>query len=305
VPARELVVLGTASQAPTRDRHHNGYLLRWDDEALLFDPGEGTQRQLTLAGVAASSITRICVTHFHGDHCLGLPGVLQRLSLDRVAHPVDVHFPAEGQVFFDRLRYPSVYDEVADVRPGPVAGAGVVADAGGFTLRAAALDHRTPTLGWRLDEPDGRRMLPDRLEALGVRGPAVGRLLRDGSVEVDGCVVHVEEASEMRPGQRFAFVMDTRWCAGALELADGVDMLVCESTFLSGAGEDELAHVSGHLTAAQAARLAAEAGVGLLVLTHFSQRHPDEQAFLAEAAPIFPAVVAVRALDRVPVPPRR
>src|SRR6266542_1244409 len=71
---RELVVLGTSSQVPTRDRNHNGHLLRWDDEAVLFDPGEGTQRQLVLAGVPSSAITRICVTHFHGDHCLGLRG---------------------------------------------------------------------------------------------------------------------------------------------------------------------------------------------------------------------------------------
>ena len=78
---RELVVLGTASQAPTRRRNHIGYFLRWDAEGLLFDPGEGTQRQMLFAGVTASQITRICVTHFHGDHCLGLPGVLQRMSL--------------------------------------------------------------------------------------------------------------------------------------------------------------------------------------------------------------------------------
>src|SRR5262249_27893983 len=97
---RELVVLGTASQGPTPDRNHNGYLLRWDTEGLLFDPGEGTQRQLLLAGVAPSAITRICVTHFHGDHCLGLPGVLQRLSLDRVPHPVYAHYPASGQEYF-------------------------------------------------------------------------------------------------------------------------------------------------------------------------------------------------------------
>ena len=98
--ARELVVLGTASQAPTRRRNHNGYLLRWDGEGLLFDPGEGTQRQMTHAGVASSAITRICLTHFHGDHCLGLPGVVQRLSLDRVPHPVHAHHPASGQVYF-------------------------------------------------------------------------------------------------------------------------------------------------------------------------------------------------------------
>src|SRR5919198_3236532 len=96
--ARELGVLGTASQAPTRERNHNGYLLRWADEGFLFDPGEGAQRQLLLAGVPASAITRVCITHFHGDHCLGLPGVLQRLSLDRVPRPVEVRFPASGLV---------------------------------------------------------------------------------------------------------------------------------------------------------------------------------------------------------------
>ena len=122
VPARELVVLGTASQAPTRHRNHNGYLLRWDAEGVLFDPGEGTQRQMLLAGVASSAITRICVTHFHGDHCLGLPGVLQRLSLDRVAHPVDVWYPAAGQEFYDRLRRCALYNDSVDVRAHPVAG---------------------------------------------------------------------------------------------------------------------------------------------------------------------------------------
>src|ERR1700729_4424278 len=117
---RELVILGTASQAPTRTPNHNGYLLRWDGEGLLFDPGEGTQRQMLLAGVRASEISRICVTHFHGDHCLGLPGVLQRLSLDGVPHPVSVLFPASGTEYFDRLRHASVFHDRIDVRPVPV-----------------------------------------------------------------------------------------------------------------------------------------------------------------------------------------
>src|SRR5438067_3856223 len=103
--ARELVVLGTASQAPTRYRNHNGYLLRWDTDGILFDPGEGTQRQFTLAGVSPTSITRICVSHFHGDHCLGLPGVLQRPALDRVTRPIEVHFPASAQGDYDDLRH--------------------------------------------------------------------------------------------------------------------------------------------------------------------------------------------------------
>ena len=93
---RELVVLGTASQVPTRHRNHNGYVLRWDGEGILFDPGEGTQRQMLRAGVAAHDLHRICVTHFHGDHSLGLAGVIQRINLDRVPHPVTAHYPALG-----------------------------------------------------------------------------------------------------------------------------------------------------------------------------------------------------------------
>ena len=302
--SRELVVLGTASQAPTRQRNHNGYLLRWDAEGLLFDPGEGTQRQMLLAGVASSAITRICVTHFHGDHCLGLPGVLQRLSLDQVAHPVGVWYPAGGQEFFDRLRRCALYNDTADIRPHPVPLGGLV-DPGPepFTLVAARLDHRTETLGWRIEEPDGRRMLPDRLAAAGVTGPDIGRLQREGSlVTADGREVTLAAVSEPRRGQVFAFVMDTRLCDAAFALAEGADLVVCESTFLE--RDADLAAAYGHLTAAQAARIAAEAGARRLVLTHFSQRYPDESDFSAEAGEIFPDVVVARDLIRVPVPPR-
>jgi ribonuclease Z len=304
MPARELVVLGTASQAPTRHRNHNGYLLRWDAEGLLFDPGEGTQRQLLMAGVASSAITRICITHFHGDHCLGLPGVLQRLSLDRVSHPVGVWYPAAGQEFYDRLRRCALYNDTVDVRPHPVHRDGAV-DPGPdpLALLAARLDHRAETFGWRLVEPDGRRMLPDRLEEAGITGPDIGLLQREGSlVTAGGQMMTLEAMSEPRRGQVFAFVMDTRLCDGAVALAEGADLLVCESTFLE--CDADLAAAYGHLTAAQAARLAVEAGARQLVLTHFSQRYPDDAVFAAEAGEIFPDVVVVRDLDRVPVPPR-
>ncbi len=298
---RELVVLGTASQAPTRRRNHNGYLLRWDGEGILFDPGEGTQRQLTFAGVAPSTITRICLTHLHGDHCLGLPGVVQRLSLDQVTHPVELHYPAAGEEFVDRLLHASAFRATADVRRRPAEDGTVVALAAG-RLIARGLAHPVPTLGWRLEEPDGRRMLPDRLAAAGIEGPAIGRLQREGSLEVGGRRVTLEAMSEPRRGQRMAFVMDTGWCDAALALAEGVDLLVCESTFLS--SEADQAREYAHLTAAQAARLARDAGARRLVLTHFSRRYPDPQAFLQEAAPIFADVVVAEDLDRIPVPPR-
>ena len=301
---RELVVLGTGSQVPTRSRNHNGYLLRWDGEGLLFDPGEGTQRQMLFAGVAASSITRICLSHFHGDHCLGVPGVVQRLSLDGVKHPVVAHFPASGITYFRRLRNASVFHETAELVESPVSEPGVIGRGAFGRLIARRLDHPVESFGYQLIEPDGRRMLPARLSELGVRGPAVGRLQREGSVEAGGRAVQLSEVSEPRRGQRFAFVMDTRLCDAVYALADGVDLLVIESTFLS---EDAaLATEYGHLTAAQAGRVAAECGVRKLVLTHFSQRYADADPFRREASEAFGGEIVVASdISRIAVPARR
>jgi ribonuclease Z len=297
---RELVVLGTASQAPTRARNHNGYLLRWDGEGILFDPGEGTQRQMLLAGVPSSAITRICVTHFHGDHCLGVPGIVQRLSLDGVRHPVVAHFPASGREYFARLRHASSFHEVADLREEPVERNGVLASGPLGTLEARRLDHPVEAFGYRLTEPDGRRMLPARLAEAGITGPDVGRLQREGTLGP----VRVEDVSAPRRGQRFAFVMDTRLCEAVYALADGVDMLVIESTFLD--DDESLARTYGHLTARQAASVAADCGVRKLVLTHFSQRYGDPSRFAAEAGEAFGGeIVVAEDLGRVPLPPRR
>jgi ribonuclease Z len=297
---RELVVLGTASQSPTRDRNHNGYLLRWDGEAILFDPGEGTQRQFTLAGVSPASITRICLSHFHGDHCLGLPGVIMRMALDRARLPVPVHYPASGEEYFQRLRYASAGQEHVEVEARPVTAPGVVHSDESITIRCAALRHRIDAIGWRLEEPDGRRMLPDRLAAAGISGPDVGLLHSEGRLEVHGRTVTLEEVSAHRPGQSFAFVMDTAWCDGALELAAGVDLLICEATFLS--QDKDMAAEYGHLTARQAGRLAAQAGARRLVLSHFSRRYPDTQAFADEAGEEFDDVIVAADLDRIDVP---
>jgi ribonuclease Z len=300
VSARELVVLGTASQVPTRHRNHNGYLLRWDAEGILFDPGEGTQRQMLRAGVAAHDLNRICVTHFHGDHSLGLAGVIQRINLDRVPHEITAHYPASGQRFFERLRYATAYRETVALTEAPVDTDGVLARTPAYTLHTHRLDHPVESYGYRLVEPDGRRMLPDRLAAHGIAGPDIGRIQREGSL--DG--VPLEAVSEERRGQRFAFIMDTRLCDGVHALAEGCDLLAIESTFLD--EDEELATDHGHLTAGQAARVARDAGVRHLVLTHFSQRYPDPAEFerQARAAGFAGELTVARDLQRVPVPKR-
>ncbi|MFJ8959977.1 ribonuclease Z [Lentzea sp. NPDC102401] len=296
---RELIVLGTASQVPTRQRNHNGYLLRWDGEGFLFDPGDGSQRQLLRSGAAASDITRICITHFHGDHCLGVPGIVQRLSLDRVPHTVHAHYPQSGAHFFERLRYASAFYDAADIKEVPVVDDGEIANGKFGTLEAYRLDHGIDSVGYRLIEPDGHRMLPEKLKEHGIQGPQVRTLQVQG--ELDG--IRLEDVSEPRKGQRFAFVMDTRLCDNVFELADNADMLVIESTYL--ARDTRLAGDHGHLTAQQAARVAQDCRVRKLVLTHFSQRYDDPAEFHAEAAAEFDGeIVIAKDLDRVPVPKR-
>ncbi|MEU4996280.1 ribonuclease Z [Streptomyces sp. NPDC021622] len=297
---RELVVLGTASQVPTRHRNHNGYVLLWDGQGILFDPGEGTQRQMLRAGIAAHDLHRICVTHFHGDHSLGLPGVIQRINLDRVPHEVTVHFPRSGQHFFDRLRYATAYRESVPLVEQPVDGNGQLAVSSSFALDAVRLSHPVESFGYRIAEPDGRRMRPELLAARGIAGPDVGRLQREGVLRG----VALDEVSTVRRGQRFAFVMDTRLCDGVYALAEGCDMLVIESTFLN--EDEQLAVDHGHLTVGQATRVAMESGVRHLVLTHFSQRYPDSRVFEQQAreAGFDGELTVAQDLLRVPLPKR-
>lgn len=308
--AREVIFLGTASQVPTRNRNHNALFLRWDQLGILFDPGEGTQRQMLHAGIAATQITHIAITHFHGDHCLGLAAILQRISLDRVPHPIEIIYPASGEVYLQRLRYSAIYHEQAELILRPVVQPGrgatspfVVTERSGVNILAAALEHRVDCFGYRVQESDGHRMLPERLRAAGVHGPAVRELMQNGTLDVNGRTVHLAEVSEPRPGQSFALIMDTRPCPNALELALKADLLVCESTFLS--SEAAEAHAYCHMTAAQAAEVAARAGARCLVLTHFSQRYTTLEGFAAEAGARHANVVVAQDLCRVPLPPRQ
>src|SRR3990172_6561517 len=117
---RELVILGCSSQQPTRFRNHGAYLLRWNEEGLLFDPGEGTQRQFIFADIAPPVVTRILISHFHGDHCLGLGSMFMRLNLDKITHPIHCYYPASGKRYFDRLRYGTSYHELIQVVEHPV-----------------------------------------------------------------------------------------------------------------------------------------------------------------------------------------
>ncbi len=305
---RELVVLGTSSMLPTRYRAHNSYAMRWDSQLILFDPGEGTQRGCTLAKVAIARATAVCVTHFHGDHCLGLPGVIQRRSFDNSASlkglgPLPIFYPGDGEQYFERLRHASIFHDTSEIEKRPVVVPGMQATLGPLELSAVALDHRDTTYGYRLQESDSVSVDPDRLRDVGIEGPDVGVLLDQGWFDGPNGRVLADDVTVPRKGQSMAFVMDTAPCDGVLELAADVDLLVCESTYLQ--AEAELAAKYKHLTARQAAEMATEAGARRLVLTHFSARYPNNDVFEQEASEFHNDVVAAADLATIPLPPRR
>lgn len=297
---RDLTILGCSSQQPTRMRNHGAYLFRWNDEGLLFDPGEGTQRQFIYANIAPTAVTRIFVSHFHGDHCLGLGSMLMRLNLDKVTHPIHCYYPASGKRYFDRLRYGTIYHETITVIEHPVAAEGVVHDDGRFKIEAAFLEHGVDNIGWRITEPDTRKFDRDKLKNAHITGPRVKELQDNGHLIVDGKKVMLDEMSWIRKGDSIAVVIDTRYCKNAVEIAKGAKIMLCESTYLE--EHQELAFLHYHLTAKQAAQIAKEAGAHELILTHFSARYQNMKCFEQEARAIFPNTYVAEDLKTFPFP---
>jgi ribonuclease Z len=298
--ARDLFILGCSSQQPTRTRNHGAYLLRWNDEGFLFDPGEGTQRQFIFANVAPPCVTRIFVSHFHGDHCLGLGSMLMRLNLDKVTHPIHCYYPASGKIYFDRLRYGTIYHENIEVIEHPVSSEGIVHDDGRFQIEARFLEHGVDNVGWRIKEADSRKFDKAKLKAMGVQGPLVRILEQEGKVSIDGRTIHLDEVSWVRPGDVFAVAIDSLPCPAIVDVARGAKLFLCESTYLEAHGH--LAEKHHHMTARQAAEFAKKAGVQQLILTHFSARYQDLSAFAKEAKEIFPNTLIAEDLKVFPFP---
>jgi ribonuclease Z len=282
---RDLTILGCSSQQPTRLRNHGAYLLRWNGEGFLFDPGEGTQRQFIFANIAPTSVNRIFLSHFHGDHCLGFGSMLMRLNLDKVTHPIHCYYPASGKVYFDRLRFGTAYFDRLNIVEHPVEKEGIVHDDGSFIVEARFLDHGIDNLGWRIQEAPTRKFDKEKLKLLKIEGALVKQLQEKGFVCIEDKKILLEEVSSVRPGDVFACVIDTRYCENAVALAQGAKMFLCESTYLE--EHKDLAYEHYHLTAKQAAQIAKKAQVHHLILTHYSARYRNVLAFEEEAQKVF------------------
>jgi len=282
---RDIVILGCSSQQPTRRRNHGAYLFRWNEQGLLFDPGEGTQRQFIFAEVAPTVVSHIFISHFHGDHCLGVGSMLMRLNLDKVTHPIHCFYPASGKKNFEALRYGCIYHENINVIEHPVKDNGFVFQDDKFTVEATFLEHGIDNIAWRVTEKNKLKFDKKKLNEKGISGPIIKELELRKEILVNGKKVHIDEVSWIKQGDSIAVVIDTRYCPQAVEIAKDAKVLLSESTYLE--KHKDLARKYMHMTAKQAALIAKQANVEKLILTHFSARYQDLGIFEKEAKEVF------------------
>jgi ribonuclease Z len=285
-----LVFLGTSAGTPSRERNLPAVALVMDGRALLFDCGEGTQQQILRGSVRAGAVEAIFISHMHGDHLYGLPGLISTMSLHGRTEPLVVFGPERVAQYLRGVYEASYAHTSFDLTIHAVSdGATIARD--GFDVHVRLLDHTAPCLGYCVAEHDRPGAFDvERARSLGVPAGPLYRALQNGSdVTLDGgrVVRSAEVVGPRRAGRRIAYCTDTRPCRAAVELARGAEILVHEATY--GADMQAEAGERGHSTAADAARVATEAGVRRLILTHISPRYTDASPLLAEARAIFPA----------------
>ncbi|UCE80350.1 MAG: ribonuclease Z [Methanobacteriota archaeon] len=296
-----LIFLGTGGTYPSKERNVTSIAVQVGPDVVMFDCGEGTQRQLMYSPVSFMRIRSIFLTHLHADHFLGLPGLVQSMSLNGRTEALRVFGPENTEATVDAMlglgHFSSRFEVSSkDMEPGDAV------DFGSYVVSAAEASHTVPALAFAVEEkPRPGKFQVERAEELGVpKGPKYRVLQEGGSVEVDGAVVRPEDViGGKRPGRKVVYSGDTRPCESVKELSAGADVLVHDSTL--SAIHSDIATEFGHSTAAQAAEVAKAAGVGKLYLTHISPRYDDESLLLSEATSIFTQSTIAHDLDVIDV----
>ena len=285
----KLIFLGTGGSMPTAERGLAAIALRREGELLLFDCGEGTQRQMVRAGISPLKLDAIFLTHFHGDHFLGLPGLVQTMSLMDRERKLEIYGPRGTETRVGALLRIPLYTlkfevELRDLEPGQEL------RRRGYSIYTCELDHNVPGIAYALveDERPGK-FNPEKAQKLGVEpGPAFSELQAGKEVEVPGGkVVKPEQVmGPPRPGRKVVYADDTRPSGPIIELAKGADVLIHDCTLSDDLEEKALE--SGHSTPKLAAEVAKRAGVRKLVLVHVSPRYSNASELLEQAKKVFP-----------------
>lgn len=289
----QITFLGTGAGMPSKERNTSSLVLELYEErgtAWMFDCGEATQHQILKTTIKPRKIEKIFISHLHGDHIFGLPGLLSSRSFLAGEDELTIYGPKGIKAFVEmalsisgtHIKYPLIIEEIEN---------GIIFEDAQFKVTASLLEHIIPTFGFRVEQKDlAGELLVEKAYALGVpKGPLLGKLKNgeDVTLENGGVVRSEDVVGPMKKGKIITILGDTKYSKKSIELAQNADVLVHEATFDE--GTEELAAQYGHATNTEAAKVASQANVQTLLLNHISARflHKDLQHLEAQAREMF------------------
>ncbi len=291
-----LTFLGTGNAVPTERRNHTAILLTYKDENILIDCGEGTQRQFRYAKLSPAKLTRLLITHWHGDHILGLPGILQTLAMTDYQKTLEVHGPKQTKEYFKLLSQLVNIQVSLDIKEHS---SGKILETKEFYVEAEQMQHGTPSLAFAFQIKNKLRLDKSKLDKLKLpNSPILGELAKGKDITFEGKKIKAKDVTYMEKGRRVTIILDTKMNERAIKLAKNSDLLICESSFAESESEEAESHK--HLTASQAATIAKKAKAEALILTHISQRYEAFPKIIEEEAKkIFKNSKIVKDLDQI------
>ena len=281
----KIVFLGTGAMQPTKERNLSAIYLNHESEHILFDCGEGTQRQMKIAEITPTKLTKVIISHFHADHVLGLGGLMRNLEANNYNKTLCIYGPEGLDKFFNNIINSahhglSIKVKLIEIKPG------IIIDEQKFIVEAVHLDHSVPSYGFVLREKDKRKINIDHVSKFGLtQHPLLGELQRGKDVVWKGRKITVKKATKLVKGKVVGLIFDTGLTKNCFKVAENADILICESTF--SVKEKEKAKEYKHLTTEDAAKIAKKSKAKKLILTHFSQRYKGTEELKKEAQKIF------------------
>ena len=283
-----LTILGTAATIPTKTRNHTSIHLKYKNRDILIDCGEGTQRQLRIAKINPTKITDIILTHFHGDHVFGLPGLFHTLDKNNYSKTLNIYGPKGTKLFIKFLLHLLVGREKIKIKTHEITNKFL--ETPDFFFQALPLKHGTPCNGYTFIEKDKLRIKKNKLEKLKLDNKDKKKLsqLKQGkNIKINNKTIKAKDYTYKEPGRKIAIILDTKTCNNTIKLAKNADLAIIESTFLESQKDLEFADDYKHLTASQAAKIAKQAKVKQLILTHLSQRYEFKHDLVLKEAKKF------------------
>lgn len=293
----KVTFLGTGSAIPTKRRNHPSVFMEYKEHGILFDCGEGTQRQFRQAGISPNKISKIFISHWHGDHVLGLPGLLQTLAFNEYNKNLEIYGPkgtyrmmdAYTQLFLKKENSISV--DIHEISKDKI-------EEKDFFIESVEMEHDAPCLAYSLNIPKKIRIDKKKLEKLKIpNGPLIGELQKQKIVEFNGKKIDGKNMTFIEEGKKIVYMTDTKENKNISKFIKDSDLVISESTYLD--SEREIAEEHKHLTAKQIARIAKESKSKKLALIHLSQRYENPKEILNEAKEIFKNTIVPEDLDSI------